>query len=208
MPEPRGPARERALADARAILDRILAEPAPADLWDLQRALLIIGGEAASRARGVSRAFHACLRSLESKAASRTASRWGAALGTAAVGTVSLPEMLGRQEGVLKRLLESGVPAMLEIGSAVRSAQAWEIEARLIYDEIAWFLFDELWDLSATTRPDLSPTERRDQIDLVLDPLLDPAVPDTDRASLVVNVFSTVLAARMLPLFEGWPQDR
>jgi hypothetical protein len=116
--------------------------------------------------------------------------------------------MLGRQEGALKRLLESGVPAMLEIGSAVRSAQAWEIEARLIYDEIAWFLYDELWDLSATTRPDLSPTERRDQIDLVLDPLLDPAVPDTDRASLVVNVFSTVLAARLLPLFEGWPQDR
>jgi len=189
------------MEDARTTFDRIRAQPVAADLWELQRALLIIGGEEATRARAVTREFHACLRSLESKAASRTASRWGAALGTAAVGSVSLPELLGRQGSALQRLLESGLPAVLEIGAAVRSAQAWEIEARLVYDEIAWFLYDELWDVSAA-QPGLAPTERRDQIDLVVGPLLDPAVPDTDRATLVVNVFGTVLAARMLPLLE------
>jgi hypothetical protein len=188
--------------DARATFDRVMAQPVAADLWELQRALLIIGGEQALRARAVTREFHACLRSLESKAASRTASRWGAALGTAAVGSVSLPELLGRQGSALERLLESGLPAVLEIGAAMRSAQAWEIEARLIYDEIAWFLYDELWNVSATAQPGLTPTERRDQIDMVVGPLLDPQVPDTDRATLVVNVFGAVLAARMIPLLE------
>jgi hypothetical protein len=184
-----------------------MVEPAPADLWQLQKALLVIGGEPAARARAVARAFHACLRGLESKSASRAASRWGAALGTAAVASVSLGEMAVRQEDALHRLLQSGLPAMLEVGSALKSAQAWEVEAGLIYDDLAWFLYDELWDVSATARPDLSPSERRDQIDLLLDPLLDSAVSDGDRAALVVNVFRAVLAARLVPLFDWLPRD-
>ena len=184
-----------------------MVEPAPADLWQLQKALLVIGGEPAARARTVARAFHGCLRNLESKSASRTASRWGAVLGTAAVASVSVGDLADTQEDALGRLLQSAVPAMLEVGSAVKSAQAWEVEAGLLYDDLAWFLYDELWDVSATARPELSPTERRDQIDLVLDPLLDPSMPDGDRAALVVNVFRAVLAARLVPLFEGPPED-
>jgi hypothetical protein len=98
-------------------------------------------------------------------------------------------------------LLERGLlPAALEIGAAVQSAEAWEIEARLIYDEFAWFLFEELWDLSATTRPDLAADERRQRIDELLDPLLDQSLPDADRATLLVDVFRSVFVARAWPL--------
>jgi hypothetical protein len=193
---------ETALAAARAAFDRILADPTPADLWHLQKALLLIGGEPAARARAVARAFHSCLRGLESKSASRAASRWGAVLGTAAVASVSLGDLADEQEDALGRLLQSGLPAMLEIGSAVKSAQAWEVEAGLVYDDLAWFLYDELWDISATARPELSAAERRGQIDLVVDPLLDSAVSDGDRAALVVNAFQAVLAARLAPLLD------
>ena len=193
---------ETALATARTAFVRIMADPTPADLWQLQKALLVIGGEPAARARSVARAFHACLRGLESKSASRTASRWGAALGTAAVASVSVNEMADEQDDPLHNLLQSGVPAMLEIGSALKSAQAWEVEAGLVYDDLAWLLYDELWDVSATARPELSPSERRDQIGLVLDPLLDASVSDGDRAALAVNVFRSVLAARLAPLLD------
>jgi hypothetical protein len=87
----------------------------------------------------------------------------------------------------------------------VKSAQAWEVEAGLVYDDLAWFLYDELWDLSATTRPELAASERRDQIGLLIDPLLDPAVSDGDRAGLVVDVFRAVLAARLAPLLGDVP---
>lgn len=193
---------EAAVAAARKALDRILADPTPADLWALQKALVVIG-EPAARARTVVRAFHLWLRSLESKSASRRASRWGAVLGTAAVASVSASEMADRQAGALQRLLQSGLPAMLEVGAALKSAQAWEVEAGLIYDELAWFLYDELWDVSATSRPELSSAERGDQIDLLLEPLLDPAVSDRDRAGLVVHVFLALLSARLVPLFDG-----
>ena len=156
----------------------------------------------------VARAFHGFLRSLESKSASRSASRWGAVLGTAAVGSVSLSGMAAEQEDALERLLQSALPAVLEIGAAVKSAQAWEVEAGLIYDDLAWFLYDELWEVSATARPELSPAERRGQIEIVLDPLLDAGASDDERAALVVNVFRAVLAARLGPLFAGMPATR
>jgi len=188
---------------ARAALQRILADPTPADLWDLQKALLMTGGDAATRARAVARQFHACLRSLRGKSESRSASRWGAVLGTAAVASVTLPEMLQQQERSIESLIQNALPAVLEIGSAAKSAQAWEVEAGLIYDEFAWFLYDELWDLSTAERPELSASGRRERIDHLLDPLLDPSLPDGDRGVLVVDVFRAVLAARMQPLLDG-----
>jgi hypothetical protein len=189
-------------ADLRSSLARLLANPIPNDLWQFQKALLIVGGPEAARARGVARAFQACLRTLESKSASRTASRWGAVLGTAAVASVSLPEMRNRQEHGLGELLERALPAVLEIGAAMQSAQAWEIEAGLVYDEFAWFLYEELWEISLSVRAELTPVERRQRIDQVLDPLLDSDLPDKDRAALVVDLFRSVLAARVLPLLD------
>jgi len=194
---------DTALVEARASFDRVMADPSPADLWALQQALLVLGTPEAARARTVARAFHACLRNLESKSASRAASRWGAVLGTAAVGSVSVGEIGHTREAALQGLVHGAVPAVLEVGAALKSAQAWEVEAGLVYDDLAWFLYDELWDIATAARADLSPDERRGQVSLVIDPLLDAAVPDGDRAVLVVTIFRTVLAARCMPLFEG-----
>ena len=187
----------------RASLERLLEHPTLDGLWAFHKQLLLPSGADTTRARAVVRAFHACLRSLESKSASRTASRWGAVLGTAAVGSVSLPQLRDRQELSMRDLVDQALPAILEVGAALESAQAWEIEARLIYDEFAWFLDEELWDVSAAARPDLDPAERRARIDEVLNPLLDLGLPDSDRAALLVDVFRSVLAARVLPLLDG-----
>jgi hypothetical protein len=203
---------ETALAGVKATLDRILADPTSQVLWELQKELLALSGSKGSRgdketarraeqaeaAREVVRAFHSCLRNLDSKTSSRSASRWGAVLGTAAVGSTGIQELLAQQNAPLTRLLESGVPALLEVGSAVKSAQAWEVEARLVYDEVAWFLYEQLWDISAAAG--LPDADRRAQIDLLLDPVLDPDVPDAEKAPLVIRLFQAVLAARLQPL--------
>ena len=186
----------------RQLAVRVLTQPTAADLWDLQKGLLAHGGEDAVQARRVVRAFHACLRTMESKAASRTASRWGAILGTAAVGTTSLPELSDRQGRELRELVEGALPAFLEVGASIQTARAWEIDAQLIYDEFAWFLYEELWDVSMTAHPELTDDDRRERIDAVLDPILSSDLPDDDRAALVVDVFRSVLAARLVPLLD------
>jgi hypothetical protein len=197
------PMTEALVASLRSTLERILTTPAPEDLWRIQKDLLALGGEAAQQARQVAGAFHSCLRNMQSKNASRSASRSGAALGTAAVASVGLQEMFAAQKDPLKSLLASGVTAMLEVGSAVKSAEAWEVEASLLYYDMAWYLYGELWAVSLATQPDLSSHQRRTYADLLLKPVLDPEVADATKSALLIRLFQVVLAARMLPLLSG-----
>jgi hypothetical protein len=188
------------LSNLHSTLTRILTVPDPADLWQLQADLLALGGETAQKAREVAREFHSCLRDLESKTASRNASRWGAVLATAAVSSVGLQEMIDEQEDPLKRLLASGVTAMLEISSATKYVQAWEVEAALLYYDVAWYLYGELWEVSRATRPELSLEARQTYINQLLKPILDPDMADAGKTALLVRLFQVVLAARMWPL--------
>jgi hypothetical protein len=181
-------------------LKRILTTPTPDDLWQLQVDLLAFGKEVTQQAREVAGEFHSCLRDLESKIASRNASRWGAILETASVSSVGLQEMIAEQEDPLKRILASGVTAMLEVGAAVKNVQAWEVEASLMYYDMAWYLYGELWDVSLAARPELSPQERRTFIDQLLKPVVDPGVTDAVKSALLVRLFQVLLAARVWPL--------
>ncbi|HEY2295436.1 MAG TPA: hypothetical protein VGM86_32435 [Thermoanaerobaculia bacterium] len=196
---------ESMVAGLRPILERILTNPTAEDVWRIQKDLLAIGGEAPAQARAVAGAFHSCLRNMQSKRASRNASRQGAALGTAAIASVGLQETFAAQEDPLKGLLASSVTAMLDVGSALKIAQAWEVEASLMYYDIAWYLYGELWDVSLTARPELSPDQRRAATDLLLEPVLDPSVADATKSAVLVRLFQVVLAARMWPLLSGQP---
>jgi len=188
------------VSNLHSTLTRILTAPDPVDLWQLQADLLALGGETAQKAREVAREFHSCLRNLESKTASRSASRWGAVLATAAVSSVGLQEMIAEQEDPLQRLLASGVTAMLEVGSAAKYVHAWEVEAALLYYDVAWYLYGELWEVSQATRPELSSEARQTYINQLLKPILDPEVAEAAKSALLVRLFQVVLAARMWPL--------
>ena len=181
-------------------LARILLSPNPEDLWQLQAALLATGGESALQAREVAGEFYSFLRDLESKISSRSASRWGAVLETASVTSVGLQEMIAEQEDPLKRLLSSSVTAMLEIGAAVKNVQAWEVESSLVYYDVAWHLYGELWDLSLAARPELPSDERVAMTDRLLRPIADAEVDGSAKSALLVRLFQTVLTLRVVPL--------
>ena len=191
------------VANLSSTLERILTTPTPDDVWQIQKDLLALGGETAQQARTVAGVFYSCLRSMQSKRASRSASRQGAALGSAAVVTVGLQEMFAAQQDPLRGLLAGGVTAMLEVSAAIKSAQAWEVEASLMYYDLAWYLYGELWEISLAAQPELSPDQRQACTDLLLKPLMDPDVADATKSALLVRLFQVVLAARLWPLLDG-----
>lgn len=183
-------------------LKRILTAPTVEDLWSLQAILLAVGSEDALHARRVAGEFHKCLRCFESKVASRSASRWGAVLETASVTSVGVQEMLARQEAPLKRLLASSVTALLEVAAAAKNVEAWETEAALMYYDVGWYVYGELWDVSLLTNPNLSEEERRSTVDQLLQPVMDSQVADAAKSALIVGLFQVLLSARMAPLLK------
>jgi hypothetical protein len=188
------------VSELRSTLRRILITPTADDLWQLQADLLALGQESTTKAREVAGRFYSCVRDMESKIASRSASRWAAVLQTAAVTSVGLQEMIAEREAPLKRIFASGVTAMLEVGAATKSVQAWEEEASLMYYDVAWYLYGELWDISLATRPELALRERQAFIDQLLQPIVDSDVTGTARAALLLRLFQVVLLARAWPL--------
>jgi len=183
-------------------LQRVLEEPTPGDLWALQGDLLAVGGdqEAASKARRVAGDFYLYLSDLISKVASRHHSQWAAALATASVTSVSFHELLHGQVDAFKQLLLSGAPALLEIGSALESVKAWEMETGLVHYDAAWRLYGELWDISTTMLPVLPLDQRRACLDALLGPVVSPDTPGNVKAILLVKLYQVVLAMRLAPL--------
>jgi hypothetical protein len=184
-------------------LERILNTPTHDDLWGLQAELLALGTDAARKAREVAGEFHRFLRDLQSKVTSRSASRWAAVLETSSVASVGLQEMLAEEENPLRRLFASGVTALLEVAAAMKNVEAWETEASLVNYDVAWYLYGELWDVSLAGRPELSDQERKDLLDKLLGPVLDPEVDAALKSAVLVRFFQIVLAARMWPLMKG-----
>ena len=183
-------------------LQRILTTPTPDDLWAVQPELLAVGGGAAEKAREVAGHFHSFLRDLESKVASRSASQMSAVLTTASVSSVGLQEMLTEKEDPLRRLFASGVTAMLEVAGAMKGVEAWEVEAALVYYDVAWYLYGELWEVSLTGRPDLSDPQRKALLDQLLGPVLDPKIDGAVKSAVLVRFFQIALTARMWPLLQ------
>jgi len=125
----------------------------------------------------------------------------GAVLETAAVSSVGLQEMLAEQENPLRRLLASGVTAALEVAAAVKNVEAWEVEASLVYHDVAWCLYGELWEVSLS-HPEMSHDERRTLMDQLLKPVLDPTIENSVKSAVLVRFFQIVLTARLLPLLK------
>ncbi len=190
------------MANLRTTLQRILSAPTASDLWQLQGDLLIAGGPAADGARQVAGRFYSYLQDLESKVASRQASRRAALLATGAVTSVGLQEWALEQGDSLQRILGSGLAALLEIGSATQNVQAWEVETSLVHYNVAWYLYGELWAISLTNRPDLAADERRAYVERLLAPAVAAETPAAARPALLIRLFQVVLAARLLPLWE------
>ncbi|MBN1315998.1 MAG: hypothetical protein JXA42_11035 [Anaerolineales bacterium] len=198
---------ENILSNLDSTLKRILVNPTPEDLWRIQSNLLALGREQAKQAREVAGEFHSCLRNLESKIASRSASRWGAVLETASVSSVGLQEMLAEQVDPLKRILASSFTAMLEVSAAIQNAGAWEVEASLMYFDIAWYLFGKLWDVSQSARPELAWQEREGHINQLLAPVMDESVSHAIKSALLVRLFQVVLGARVWPCVNSQAED-
>lgn len=186
-------------------LTKILTKPAAQDLWQLYTELLTLDGPVES-ALEVAHEFYSCLNDLESKIASRGASRWGAILETSSVASVSLQEMITKKEDPLQRILATGVTAALESAAAVKNVEAWEVEANLMYHDLAWYLYGQFWELSQRVQPTLSVAERRSTVKQLIEPIRHPDTSDAVKSALLVKLFQALLLAHLWPLIQGQPK--
>lgn len=113
-----------------------------------------------------------------------------------AVGGVAVQNLLeakGDLTVLWKRLLAGGLSESLMVIASRQYVKAAETEMTGAYRQAGWFLYRELWRLSAQLQPEQAREERRESLDQLLAPVHDTAVSGSVKAILLVRLFQLLL---------------
>jgi hypothetical protein len=187
------------------LLQRILSDPSPDDLWRLHPHLLALDSPEAVPAREIARMFYCYLSCVRSKLTSKQYSLLAAALAASSVGVIALQDVVralaSDRAHAIGNLLAGGLAETLETFSTFQHVKAWETEFASVHEEAVWNLYAALWQLSTETQPDLPFPARQVLIDSLLSTVRDATVSSTARMAVIVRLFQVLLAIRLAPLF-------
>lgn len=191
----------------KTLLERILREPAPDDLWRLHPYLLALDTPDAKPARELAGMFYCYLSCVRSKLTSKEYSALSAFLAAGSVGIIAAQDVFESlvsedSHRVVTELLAGGMAAILETASTLQHVKAWETEFESVHLEAVWHLYTALWQISFENQPDLPIGKRQALIDGLLAAARDPAVDSGARLALIIRLFQVLLVVRLVPLLE------
>ncbi len=186
------------------LLQRILSEPAPDDLWQLHPRLLALDTPAAAPARELARMFYCYLSCVRSKLTSKQYSTLAAWLSAGSIGIIALQDVIEAapddRPRLIGNLLAGGIAGSLELLSTHQHVKAWETEFTSVHEEAVWHLYAMLWQLSTETQPGLPGEKRQALIDPLLAAVRNPQLDGMVRVAVVIRLFQVLMAIRLAPL--------
>lgn len=186
------------------IVQRILTEPAPEDLWALQPLLLASDAPAAQHACEVAQQFYCYLVNVRSKLTSKQYSLLGAALAATSIGIIAVHDLLESaaedHAHLLQNALAGGLAGATEGFATLQHVRAWETELGSVHDEALWGLYNLLWRLSVEGRADQAPNTRHALIEQLLAPARAAELDGLARMAYLIRMFQIVLLLRLHPL--------
>jgi hypothetical protein len=191
--------------DLEPILHRVLQEPTPEALWELQGAMRVrAAGASEDEARALSHAletageFYLYLSELQSKTTAREFSELASLLDMGAVGLVALESLMTEGEKLWEKVLVGGLGESLMVLASRQYIKAWAQETELVHRRAAWYLFGALWRLSMECQPDLAAEQRQALIQALLVPSLEAETPVPAKIALLGRLFQVLLLTYVL----------
>lgn len=186
------------------LVQRIMTEPAPEDLWALQPLLLASDTPAAERACNVAQQFYCYLVNVRSKLTSKQYSLLGAALAATSIGIIAVRDLLDSaaddRAHLLQNALAGGLAGTTEGFATLQHVRAWETEFGSVHDEALWGLYNLLWRLSVEGRADQPPETRHALIERLLAPARAAELDGMARMAYLIRLFQIALLLRLHPL--------
>ncbi len=183
------------------LLQRVLREPTPSDLWGLHPHLLAMPN--IEGAQALLRSFYAYLSDVQSKLTSKQYSALSAGLAAGSVGVIATQDIVEafreNREQALANLLAGGLAATLETFATLQHVKAWETEFSSMHAGALWDLYDTLWQLSVETQPDLPVAQRHALIDELLAPARNPGLDSATRTAVIIRLYQLVFLLRLVP---------
>jgi len=186
------------------LVQRLLTEPVPEDLWALQPLLLAADTPGAQPAHEVAQQFYCYLVNVRSKLTSKQYSLLGAALAATSIGIIAVRDLLDSatddRAHLLQNALSGGLAGATEGFATLQHVRAWETEFGSVHEEALWGLYNLLWRLSVEGRGDQTPETRHSLIEQLLAPARAAELDGMARMAYLIRLFQIVLLLRLHPV--------
>jgi hypothetical protein len=181
------------------ILALILSKPEPIVLWKIRRVMLEAGLSRDDRRSAILDELYEFINKLVASSTARQYSHFASILDLGAVGGVAVQNLLemSGSKNFTQRLVAGGLSEVLMVMAARQYVKAWEEEMKSAYDTAAWRLFEEFWHISSEMQSELSPGQRRQLVDELVNPLRDDETGGTVKATFIVHYYQLLLVAHM-----------
>jgi len=183
----------------RRSLEIALTTPTPAVLRTLRADLLEDGASPDDPVLEIIGEFHAFLDRFATATSSRDLNHLASKLDIGAIGGVVLEQLFesSNPKDLAMRVLTGGISEGLMVLASRQYVRAQEGELAALFRDVAWTLYQRLWQWTAQTNPDLDAPERRQLLDRITAPLCDSEAPGAIKAILAGRLFQVLLLGQL-----------
>jgi hypothetical protein len=184
-------------------LAAVLTSPTPAGLWHLRGDLLQTEVSPTASLWAVLDRFFDFLNELSAHMSAHEYHQLASFLDVGAMGGVVIQNLLAAEvttAELWQRLLVGGFSEGLLVLASRQYVKSAEAGMAGVYNTAAWYLYQELWQISAQLQPELSPATRRQLVARLLDPIHQESVQGTVKAALIGRLFQVLLLVHLKKL--------
>ena len=176
-------------------LETALVSPTPEGLWKLRADLLESGTAPDDRLLEIIGEFHSFLDRFATSTSSLLASK----LDIGAIGGVVLEQLFESPDtkDLAMRILTGGISEGLMVLASRQYVRAQEGELAALFRDVAWTLYQRLWQWTAEANSNLGTSERRQLIDKITQPLLDTDASNVVKAVLTGRLYQVLVLAHL-----------
>jgi len=187
-------------------LTQILTQPTTEALWRFRGQLLTLaehlpepGRQEASWTFEIVAQFYHYLAEVQSKLTAREYSRLASRLDMGSVGLLAVQDLVAERDHLMESLFLGGLSEGLMVLATLQYVKAWGAELLLAHSRAVWWLYEGLWRLSATYRPDMPAAARQQLIHNLLALARAEDTKPLLKMALLVRLFQVLLIGSL-----GW----
>ncbi len=177
-----------------------LSAPSPTVLWQLRSDLLEANLPHDMPIWNLLDEFHGFLNTLSASTTAHEYSKIATLLDIGAIGFVALEHVIDGNlspSQLWRRLIAGSAGEGLMVLASRQYVKAFQAETIAVFRSSAWHLYQDLWQISTDTQPDLEVEVRRQVIDQLLAPIHDESVDQMVKVVLIGRLFQLLLVIRL-----------
>ena len=180
-------------------LETALVSPTPEGLWELRADLLENGTAPDDRLLEIIGEFYSFLDRFATSTSSRDLNHLASKLDIGAIGGVVLEQLFEspNTKDLAMRILTGGISEGLMVLASRQYVRVQEGELAALFRDVAWTLYQRLWQWTTEANRSLGTSERRQLIDKITQPLLDTDASNVVKAVLAGRLYQVLVLAHL-----------